>query len=414
MPKCDYGCGKEGILYARKTKRWRCCRDSRNCPGNKMKFYNKVLQICYKLNGECLSSFSDYTNVKGKLRFKCSHGHEFSTTVSSIIYQKSWCPICGGKQKHTIAMLKEKAKEFNGKCLSKKYIDHKHEYLWKCENNHIFKKTWDSVNNHDLWCPECKPQYKMEEICRFILNEMTGEKFIKTRKVIDGFELDGFCEKLNICFEYHGKQHFFENKFFHQKEGAFLRQKERDKRLEEKCSNLGISLITIPYTLSYEEGELELHIRENLIGLGIKIVKEPNLSELTFHKSKIEEVKTKYKKKKIEVVSFSYKDYILSFDMKCSKGHTWNCGTEYIRRNMGCPFCSNHRRSKDNCLATKYPEVAKQWHPTKNGNLSPLNIAPYSRKKAWWIDENGNESKTVIKNKVQNYRMYHGDKSKIK
>jgi hypothetical protein len=34
-----------------------------------------------------------------------------------------------------------------------------------------------------------------------------------------------------------------------------------------------------------------------------------------------------------------------------------------------CPFCSGHRLSKTNNFAYSYPEIAKYWHPTKNGNL---------------------------------------------
>jgi hypothetical protein len=31
------------------------------------------------------------------------------------------------------------------------------------------------------------------------------------------------------------------------------------------------------------------------------------------------------------------------------------------------------------------PEVSKEWHPTKNGDLTPKDVTPNSHKKAWWI-----------------------------
>jgi len=40
---------------------------------------------------------------------------------------------------------------------------------------------------------------------------------------------------------------------------------------------------------------------------------------------------------------------------------------------------------KDNSLVTKHPEIAKQWHNTKNGDLTPLQFHPGSTTKAWWI-----------------------------
>jgi len=51
----------------------------------------------------------------------------------------------------------------------------------------------------------------------------------------------------------------------------------------------------------------------------------------------------------------------------------------------GCPFLSNKRVWKGyNDLATKYPELAKEWHPTKNGRLQPSDVTPGSKVKVWW------------------------------
>lgn len=38
-----------------------------------------------------------------------------------------------------------------------------------------------------------------------------------------------------------------------------------------------------------------------------------------------------------------------------------------------------------NDLASVRPDLAKQWHLTKNGNLRPTEVAVNSRKKVWWI-----------------------------
>jgi len=35
------------------------------------------------------------------------------------------------------------------------------------------------------------------------------------------------------------------------------------------------------------------------------------------------------------------------------------------------------------------PDLAKQWHPTKNGSLSPKDVSPGSSRKVWWLCENG-------------------------
>ena len=49
-----------------------------------------------------------------------------------------------------------------------------------------------------------------------------------------------------------------------------------------------------------------------------------------------------------------------------------------------------------NDLATRYPAVAKEWHPTKNGALTPDHILPGSRKKVWWRCSSGHEWQAVV------------------
>ena len=50
----------------------------------------------------------------------------------------------------------------------------------------------------------------------------------------------------------------------------------------------------------------------------------------------------------------------------------------------GCPCCSGHKVAHSNCLLTVYPEIAAQWHPTKNGSLTPRDVVACSHRKVWW------------------------------
>ena len=77
---------------------------------------------------------------------------------------------------------------------------------------------------------------------------------------------------------------------------------------------------------------------------------------------------------------------------KCEKGHTWEKAIKYRTKGEGCPYCANKKVWKgDNDLETQHPEIAKQWHPTKNGELKPEMVTPGSRKKVWWKCEKGHE-----------------------
>jgi hypothetical protein len=68
-----------------------------------------------------------------------------------------------------------------------------------------------------------------------------------------------------------------------------------------------------------------------------------------------------------------------------------NCGEFFDSRwcriisGDGCPYCRGLRVGLSNCLATKNPELAKEWHLTKNGNLTPYDVTCGSNKKVWWM-----------------------------
>ncbi len=54
--------------------------------------------------------------------------------------------------------------------------------------------------------------------------------------------------------------------------------------------------------------------------------------------------------------------------------------------NCGCPYLANKALWPGfNDLQTKYPEIAAQWHPTKNGDLTPDRVIAESQKRAWWL-----------------------------
>ena len=73
---------------------------------------------------------------------------------------------------------------------------------------------------------------------------------------------------------------------------------------------------------------------------------------------------------------------------KCPKGpdHEWRASPNdrVGQQKQGCPFCAGQRVSVTNSLKTKYPNIAKELHPTKNGKISPENIYSNSRMNVWW------------------------------
>lgn len=43
-----------------------------------------------------------------------------------------------------------------------------------------------------------------------------------------------------------------------------------------------------------------------------------------------------------------------------------------------------HKKRHTISLTSKFPKIANEWHPTKNGRLTPEQVTPYSNKKVWW------------------------------
>ena len=63
----------------------------------------------------------------------------------------------------------------------------------------------------------------------------------------------------------------------------------------------------------------------------------------------------------------------------------------------GCPVCAGKTAIPgENDLASLFPAIAAQWHPTRNGGLTPEKLTPYSNKKAWWLCPLGHEYTAAV------------------
>lgn len=72
----------------------------------------------------------------------------------------------------------------------------------------------------------------------------------------------------------------------------------------------------------------------------------------------------------------------------CAKGHVWKAsvrGRNGVNNKGMCPCCLGARVCIDNCLATLKPEHAAEWHPTKNGELTPYDVTACAQTDVWWL-----------------------------
>lgn len=90
----------------------------------------------------------------------------------------------------------------------------------------------------------------------------------------------------------------------------------------------------------------------------------------------------------------------------CDEGHEWEATISNRTKGSGCPFCSNKKvLAGFNDLASQRPDISQQWHPTKNGKLSPVLVSVGSSKKVWWIDEYNHEWEMFISARTGSRRL---------
>ncbi|WP_306822131.1 zinc-ribbon domain-containing protein [Mesobacillus foraminis] len=64
----------------------------------------------------------------------------------------------------------------------------------------------------------------------------------------------------------------------------------------------------------------------------------------------------------------------------------------------GCDFMPKRKKT----LLEFNAELSQQWHPDKNGSLTPSDVTPGSGKKVWWVCKKAHEWEASI---------HHADKS---
>jgi len=87
---------------------------------------------------------------------------------------------------------------------------------------------------------------------------------------------------------------------------------------------------------------------------------------------------------------------------RCEQGHEWEAPvSRRTRQGSGCPVCTGRTvLAGFNDLTTASPDTAKQWHPTRNGDLTPDRVTAGSGKKVWWRCELGHEWEATISSRT--------------
>src|SRR5438876_1213383 len=107
-------------------------------------------RIARKRGGRCLST--RYSKSAVKMLWQCAKGHEWEAVAPSI-KMGAWCPFCVGRGR-TIKDMRELAQSRSGQCLSPIYGGTKTRLRWRCAEGHVWNSTPKNVLR-GTWCPVC-------------------------------------------------------------------------------------------------------------------------------------------------------------------------------------------------------------------------------------------------------------------
>lgn len=269
--KCSAGHEFESVPHSILKGCW-CmqCYNDRRIPTQDI-----VDELAVTNGGLCLSEYKDsYTPIL----WQCAKGHQWEVDYNHV-QQGTWCPECNLSKIPTQDDVNALAARSGGKCLSA-YKNNKTQMKWQCSNKHVWESTYSHIQQGS-WCPKCRA--KTEQYCRSIFECLFNSEFPNTRpdwllnEEGNKLELDGYNKNLKIAFEYNGRQHYEIVEHWEGSDEKLQKQQEHDRIKKEECSNRGIILIVIPYTLTTKK-QIRAFIYEELFYWTLEDYSDDNLT----------------------------------------------------------------------------------------------------------------------------------------
>ena len=294
---------------------------------------------------------------------------------------------------------------------------------WLCPNGHSYYTAIRiRTVKHTHGCPKCTNQSSEPEIR--ILSELKWFfDEVKSRYKVEGVEIDIFLPSFNIGIEYDGKywhkdkedSDLRKNKFLLSQDIRLIRVRNHPlKPLSENdvvVSNNSLDKKDLDEILKKIYPFIDNNTKEKITSYFDKssFVNEelfkkyrsyfpspfPENSLLETHPELSEE--WDYDKNyPLRPENYSYGSEKKLWWL-CPKGHSYDSviKSRTCKNQHGCPYCVGKKVGEDNNLLAKFPDIAKDWHPTKNGELTPSQLTFGSNKKVWWLCNKGHDWETT-------------------
>lgn len=297
-----------------------------------------------------------------KVWWRCAKGHSWQATVNSRTSRNDSCPFCSGRRVlqgfNDLAttnpeLLNEWNYERNDIIIPNGISSGSHRKVWwKCSRGHEWQAPiYSRVNNHG--CPLCagKGSSMPEQGLAYYLERVTP---VSQRIKIHKKECDIFLPQFNIGIEYDGGYHH-RNKV------------EADEEKNIVFKNEGLCFFRICGGADKNEviGH-RIYCTDGSLGPNFDWALSVLFGELS------------------EITS--------NMDF-------YSCDINSLRDSLEI-----RKRfdlyEKNNSLAVKHPELAREWNYEKNGVLTPEMFFSGSDKKVWWKCKYGHEWQANINNRV--------------
>ncbi len=306
---------------------------------------------------------------------KC--GYNWEARISNRAKLKRGCPCCSNKvvvigKNDLMTTHPELAKEWhptkNGNLTPEKVsYGYGKKVWWLCPHGHEYQSTVNKRTNSGTNCPICysgRQTSFAEQAFYFYIKKIYPDAINRYRAPFLGkMELDIFIPSTRIAIEYDGMAWHKENK------------REREQKKYKLCKANDIQLIRLK-----EKDEKYTNIADKCICIS-DLYTEENLD--TF-----------------------IPRILHMLDFSASRNHVF---TSYdydvnIRRDRLKILNEYSQEYKKGSLGELYPEIAKEWHPSKNGKLTPNMFKPGSDHKVWWLcPKCGYEYETSISHRIYGY-----------
>lgn len=300
-----------------------------------------------------------------KVWWLCDKGHEWEQAVSARAKNPNSCPICSGRRIlegfNDLSTIKPNiAKEWhpfkNGLLTPKEVtVGSNKKVWWQCEEGHEWEAVVETRAIRGYTCPYCSGRHAISGVNDLLtINPELAQEWHPTKNgmLTPQDVLAGSAKKvwwLGTCG--------------HEWESIIANRSAKDA--------------SCPYCSGHKK----------LAGFNDLSTTHPEIaSQWNFNRNK-----------KMLPSMFS-KGSDVKVWWQCEKDHEWEANISVrTSQNTGCPVCSNRQIiTNHNGLDAVTPDIAAEWHPTKNGDLLSSDVSPSSNKKVWWQCEKGHEWEAYI------------------